>query len=299
MTTELQEPSTPLVGDGLRERLLAPMPVTERRLELAGVATAVLEGGDGPPIVLLHGPGEFAAVWMRVIPDLVNTNHVVAPDLPGLGASEAPDEGLDGDSLLGWLGELIDSTCAAPPVLVGHLLGGALAARFARSHPDRLSRLVLVDSYGLGRFRPAPSFALALIRFLARPTERTQHGLMRRCVADLDGLRQDMGESLDALEAYALDQARTPSAKAAMRSLMPQLAMPAIPAADLASIEVPTSLIWGRHDLQVRPRVAEAASARYGWPLRVIEKAADDPAVEQPEAFLRALRASLEDRNER
>jgi len=46
--------------------LLAGLPVTERRLQLAGVSSAVLDGGDGPPIVLLQG--EFAAVWMRVIP---------------------------------------------------------------------------------------------------------------------------------------------------------------------------------------------------------------------------------------
>ena len=71
-----------------RERLLAGIPVTERRLTLAGISTAVLEGGDGPPIVLLHGPGEFAAKWMRVIPDLVKSHRVVAPDLPGHGATE-------------------------------------------------------------------------------------------------------------------------------------------------------------------------------------------------------------------
>ena len=63
--------SRPPVSQDARERLLAGMPVTERRLELAGVSTAVLEGGDGPPVVLLHGPGEYAAKWMRVIPDLV------------------------------------------------------------------------------------------------------------------------------------------------------------------------------------------------------------------------------------
>ena len=51
----------PLSGDTLRERLLTGIPVTERRFRLAGVSTAVLEGGDGPPIVLLHGPGEYAA----------------------------------------------------------------------------------------------------------------------------------------------------------------------------------------------------------------------------------------------
>jgi hypothetical protein len=44
-----------------RKRSLAELPVTERRLQLAGISSAVLEGGNGPPVVLLHGPGEFAA----------------------------------------------------------------------------------------------------------------------------------------------------------------------------------------------------------------------------------------------
>src|SRR5881628_3526866 len=77
-------------GEEARERLLAGLPVTDRRQEVAGVSTAVLEGGDGPPLVLLPAPGEFAAVWIRVIPDLVTTHHVIAPDLPGSGASEVP-----------------------------------------------------------------------------------------------------------------------------------------------------------------------------------------------------------------
>src|SRR5215217_1933067 len=75
----------------MRERLLKDLPVTERRLDLAGVSTSLLEGGEGPPIVLLHGQGGLAAVWMSIIPDLVTTYHVVAPDLPGLGASEVPE----------------------------------------------------------------------------------------------------------------------------------------------------------------------------------------------------------------
>ena len=65
--------SRPPAGEDARERLLAGMPVTERRLQLAGVSTAVLEGGDGPPVVLLHGPSGYAAHWMRVIPGLVAT----------------------------------------------------------------------------------------------------------------------------------------------------------------------------------------------------------------------------------
>jgi pimeloyl-ACP methyl ester carboxylesterase len=272
-----------------RERLLAGIPVMERQLDLAGISTAVLEGGDGPPIVLLHGPGEFGAKWMRVIPDLVTSHRVIAPDLPAHGASEVPDGPLDAGRVLAWLAELIDRTCPSPPALVGHVLGGAIAARFAADQGDRLSRLVLVDTLGLGRFRPAPRFALTMVGFLARPSEGSYNRFMRQCSFDLDGLRDQMGDRWDPFVSYNLDMARAPSAKVAGR-LMRQLGVPRIPPEDLARIAVPTTLIWGRHDRANRPRIAEAASARYGWPLRVIDNCADDPPRDQPEAFLEALR---------
>ena len=73
---------------------------------------------------------------------------------------------------------------------------------------------------------------------------------------------------------------------AALGGLMERFGLPAIPAAELERIAVPTALIWGRHDLATPLEVAEAASARHGWPLHVIEDCADDPPVEQPEAFV-------------
>ena len=280
-------------GETARDRLLTGMPLTERRLELAGVSTAVLEGGSGTPVVLLHGAGEFAAVWMRVFPDLVRTHRVVVPDLPGHGASVVPGDPPDADRVAAWLGELIERTCPLPPALVGHGLGGAVAARFAADQGDRVAGLVLVDSYGLGRFRPTARFALAMLGVIVRPTERTQERLLRQCVADLDGLREQLGEWGAQLEAYALDGSRSPGQKAALRTLMPRLGLSVIAPAELARIAVPTTLIWGRHDRQVRLGVAQAASARHGWPLHVIEDAGDDPAVEQPDAFLRRLHAAL------
>ena len=292
MHVDLEQRPRPIADDP-RQRLLAAMPVTERRLQLAGISTAVLEGGDGPPVVLLHGPGAIAAEWMRVIPDLVTTHRVVAPDLPGHGASEMTDGRLDADRVLAWLGELIEQTCTAPPALVGHVLGGAIAARFASGQDDRLSGLVLVNPLGLARFRPPPSFAFALRRHVARPTERSFDRLWRGCAADLDGPREQMGEQWESLEGYALELARTQRVKSAMRILMRELGVPAIPAADLERIAVPTTLIWGRYDRVLRLRIAEAASARYGWPLHVIENTGNEPNLEQPEAFLEALHPAL------
>lgn len=288
---DVEEHSRRTVGDDARERLLAGLPVTERRLELAGISTAVLEGGDGPPVVLLQG--EFAVVWMRVIPELVTTRHVIAPDLPGLGESGVPDGPYDVDTVLTWLAALIEQTCETPPVLVGKGAGGALAARFAVNHGERLDRLVLVDTHGLARFRPPLGMALSFIGVLLRPTERgLERGFRNYCFVDLDGVRAELGERWEWMATYALDRFRTPSVKAAMRSIMPRLAS-AIPPEDLARLTVPTTLIWGRHDLGVRLEIAEAASERYGWPLHVVENARDDPAIEQPDAFLEAIHAAL------
>ena len=82
MTTELEATT-------LRERQLEGLPVVERRLMVAGAATALLEGGDGPPVVLLHGPAANGAHWAGVLGDLTAGHHVIAPDLPGHGASRA------------------------------------------------------------------------------------------------------------------------------------------------------------------------------------------------------------------
>jgi FAD/FMN-containing dehydrogenase/pimeloyl-ACP methyl ester carboxylesterase len=270
-----------------RDRLLAGLPVVERRLELAGISTPVLEGGEGPPVLLLHGPGGSAAHWFRVIPALLNTHRVIVPDLPGQGSSEVTDGPLDADRVLAWLGELIERTCPSPPVLVGYALGGAIAARFAGAQGDRLSRLVLIDALGLAAFEPAPEFGQALHAFLADPTQRTHDALWEHCALDLNRLRERMDERWAPFVAYNVDRVGTPSVQAALGQLMEQFATPA----DLARIAVRTTLIWGRHDSATPLAVAEAAATRHGWPLHVIEDCADDPPIEQPEAFLRVLLA--------
>jgi pimeloyl-ACP methyl ester carboxylesterase len=287
-----------------RETLLTGLPVTERRRHLAGVSTSVLEGavlegsvlesgGEGPPMVLLHGPGAFAAAWRPVLPRLARTHRVIVPDLPGHGASQVDKGPLDAERVLRWLDELIEQTCPAPPVLVGGTVGGAIAARFAVQHRRRLAGLVLVDTLGLAPFEPAPRFGIALHRFLARPTEATYERLMEFCTFDLDRVREHMGERWEPYAAYAVELAGDARVQAALGSLIGQFAAAPIPPEQLARIDVPTTLVWGRHDLATPLHVAEAASARYGWPLHVVEDAGDEPFLDQPEAFLDVLQLAV------
>jgi FAD/FMN-containing dehydrogenase/pimeloyl-ACP methyl ester carboxylesterase len=272
-----------------RGRLLAQIPAVERQLTAAGISTAVLEGGDGAPLLLLHGPAANAAHWMRVFSDLVQAHRVIAPDLPGHGASAAGD----GERMADWLADVIEATCPEPPTLVGLAAGGAIAARFAADHGDRISRLVLVDTLGLTDFAPAPRFGVALHGFLEEPNERTHDDLWHYCALDFDRLRERMGDRWEPFRAYNLDRATRPGAMAALGGLMAEFGMQAIPPADLARIAVPTALIWGRDDLATSLSVAETASERYGWPLHVIDDCADDPPLEQPAAFVQALRTAL------
>src|SRR5205814_3686554 len=131
---------------------------------------------------------------------------------------------------------------------------------FAIAHPDRLARLGLVDAGSLARFRPAPGVVLALARFLARPSERTQRAFLRQVAVDPVRARALLDSDA---QAYALELARTPRVRAANRRLLRELGTRPIPSEQLAGIAVPTALVWGRHDRVMRLRIAEEASARY------------------------------------
>jgi pimeloyl-ACP methyl ester carboxylesterase len=275
-------------------RLLEDVPVTARRLDLAGVSTYLLEGGDGAPFVLLHGQGGFAAHWLQVIPQLMAQHRVVAPDLPGLGASQVLSDRLDASAVVAWLGELISQTCAEPPTVVGISLGGAVATRFAIEFGDQTTvrRIVLVNSGGLGRAWPAPGALVALVRYSIHRTSANFDRVIRYVVVDLDRVRAQWGERWAALQAYDIDRTAQPSVRKADGRLLRRVNMPRIQADQLRRISVPVALIWSRNDRITRFRIAEETSTRLGWPLYPIEDCGHFAIGERPDAFLDALRAA-------
>jgi pimeloyl-ACP methyl ester carboxylesterase len=290
-----KEQAMPASATASRHRLLESLPVTERSITLAGIKTPVLHGGSGTPVILLHGPGGYGAHWLRVIPDLVKHHQVIAPDLPGHGESDASHVELDAERALSWLGELIERCCSSPPHVVGQVLGGAMAARFAARNGGRISRLVLCDTFGFTQFEPEPAFAAAMQAFFAEPSPQTHDTLWGQCALDVVELRRQFGALWEDFEAYNVNRASTPAVLTSVLTLVKHFGVPIAPE-ELERIHVPTALIWGRGDRATSLELAQQASTRYGWPLFIVENAADDPPIEQPKAFVQALRRAFGDR---
>jgi 2-hydroxymuconate-semialdehyde hydrolase len=271
-----------------RARMLAGLPVHERRLELDGTSTTVLEGGDGPPLVLLHGGIECGgAIWAPVVARLAERHRVVIPDLPGLGESDPVDR-LDAATFAAWFTALLRQTCDERPALVAHSLGGTLAARFAARHGEQLERLVIYGAPGVGRYRMPLGLRVTAIRFALRPTERNAERFERWAFFDLDRVRALDAGWLAAFDSYSLARAHVPHVRRTMNRLI-RSATKQVPDAELERIPIPASLLWGRHDRFVPVALGEAASSRLGWPLHVVEGAGHVPHVERSEAFLEAL----------
>lgn len=260
-----------------RTALLAGLPVVQRRLG----STSVLEAGSGPPLVLLHGGIECGGViWAPVVADLAASHRVVIPDVPGLGESEPVDR-LGAAAFDSWFRELIELTCDEEPAVVAHSLCGTLAARTGIGRP-----LIIYGAPGIGRYRMPMSLRTAAIRFGLHPTARNLERIERLAFHDLDALRPDW---LDAFGAYMLDRARVPHVKRTMRQLVATCTKQ-VPEAELRRIA--PELVWGRHDRFVPVELGQAAAARHGWPLHVIEDAGHVPHVERPEAFTGVVAAT-------
>jgi pimeloyl-ACP methyl ester carboxylesterase len=279
-----------------RQRLLDDIPVVERSLDAAGIPTAVLEGGDGPPVVLLHGPGEAAVNWRWVIPDLVTTHRVIAPDLPAHGSTGTGDDDLDEDRVVAWLDELLAQTCRSAPVLSA-TCSAARSARGTRSATATGSPTwcSTTRSGWAPSDRPGGSRRPSSASWPGRPSAPTSGSWASAPTTSTSSATR--WETTGPPSWPTTSSSPAPRPRRTRDGCSARSACPASTQQDLAGITVPTTLIWGRHDRALRLPLARAASERYGWPLHVIEDAADDPARDQPEAFLRALRAAITPRS--
>jgi 2-hydroxy-6-oxonona-2,4-dienedioate hydrolase len=138
---------------------LAPLEFSQRFVAAAGIRTRVVEAGDGPPLVLMHGTGGHVESFIRNIADLARDFRVIAFDFVGHGYSDAPDRPYTLDVYAEQLEALLDVLGIQRAHLSGESLGGWVAAWFAAEHPERVLRTVLVVP---GNVRNKPETMLKL-----------------------------------------------------------------------------------------------------------------------------------------
>ena len=282
------------VRPDLRGILLEGVPAKEVRLEVNGRMTYALTAGQGPPLVMLHGGIQSGgAYWGGTISRLAGTYRILVPDIPGLGESD-PLARLDATTFADWFEELLWLSGHERSTVLAHSLIGSMTAAFAAQRSHKLRRLVLSGAPGIGRYRMPPGLLVAAIRSDLRPSHRNLERFLPFPFLDPERTRQRNSEWFAAFSAYMIDRSQIPSVRRTMRQLI-KAGTKQIPAAELRRIDVPTTLIWGRHDRMVQLQLAKSARSKFGWPLHVIEDAGHVPFLEQPDAFLEALAEATRD----
>jgi haloacetate dehalogenase len=122
----------------------------ESRHLIGAASYFVAQGGEGPPLLLLHGFPETHACWHRVAPRLAESHHVIALDIRGYGASEAPPGGPRGEGytkreMAAEVVALMSDLGYERFAVVGHDRGGRVAYRLALDHPERVERVALLN----------------------------------------------------------------------------------------------------------------------------------------------------------
>jgi pimeloyl-ACP methyl ester carboxylesterase len=259
-----------------------------RRVDVGGVMTSILEGGRGAPLVLLHGGIECGGVyWAPVIEPLAQTHRLVVPDVPGVGES-APLARMDPVVFCNWFRALLAATCAEPPMLVAHSLLGSYAAHFAARHRHALRQLVIYGAPGVGAYRLPLGLLFTAIRFGVRPSAANLRRFEGWAFHDVERISQRDAGWLEAFRSYMLDRAVVPHVSRTMRQLI-MTAAKQVSEDLLRRIEVPTTLVWGRHDRMVPMRIADQGHSRFGWPLHIVEDAGHAAHLERPDGFLSVL----------
>ena len=111
--------------------------------------------GEGPCMVLLHGAGDQAGTWARMVAPLIDDYRVVIPDLPGHWKSDPRKGPIGVDQLLSGVEVVMDSVCAGDrAILVGNSLGAWLAMLYAHDYPAHVARLVAINGGAITNINP-------------------------------------------------------------------------------------------------------------------------------------------------
>jgi pimeloyl-ACP methyl ester carboxylesterase len=121
--------------------------IVSRNAEVDGVKLRYLAAGHGPTVILLHGYTQTSRMWKPIIPLLAAKFTVIAPDLPGIGDSEIPVDGLDMKTAAIRIHALAKSLRVEKATVVGHDIGLMVAYAYAAQFPTEVEKLAVMDAF--------------------------------------------------------------------------------------------------------------------------------------------------------
>ena len=248
----------------------------ERTVQVRGVATHLFEAGPktAPPLLYLHGT-YLGNLWIPFHQQLAQRFHLFAPDIPGFGLTGRPDWMRDmSDYVLYWR-DLLDALGLEKPFIVGHSLGGWMAAELAVWYPERVGKLVLANAAGI-RVKGSPLGSL----FAMNPQE-----VLMACFDDIAAAAPLMPAEVN--NDYLVSQYRQLTTLASLAwnpGYDPKLER------RLERVTCPTLVIWGRRDRLIPAVYGEVFHQRIaGSELVMLDGTGHMPMFEKPDEWSGAI----------
>jgi pimeloyl-ACP methyl ester carboxylesterase len=239
-------------------RVLAGSPARSRYVEIApGRRVHVIEAGEGPPLVLIHGSGPTGLLFLPLL-ERLNELRAIAVDRPGFGLSDSIDVDVGyRRSAVQTVGRILDAMGLDEVSLLGNSTGGTWAMWYGLARPERVRRLVLLGALPLLPSTHVPPPLLAV----AAPTAGQPPPQMPR--PSWESVVRSMGvfgeaetivnypDQIEALIAAGQDEVATAASLGELRTLISPSGWPpelVVSPDELRALTMPTLLIWGDHD---------------------------------------------------
>src|SRR6184192_4337058 len=253
-------------------------------------------GGEGPPLLLVHGLGGAASNWTELVPLLLERHRLLVPDLPGHGGSTALPAVSGLEPFADRVALVAEREGMLPAAVVGHSLGGMVVLRLALRRPDAVEALVLASAAGLSVGNVWGRQLLSIFTSV-RPGRLagryrgwvSRSPLLRRVVFGVVSVADPPGLTDEAVEGFLaahLLHTDVDSAWQALRADDPRL--------ELEGITCPVLVLWGAEDAQLPLDDAFEYTRRLRARLRVIPGCGHLLIGERPDACADAIEAFLQ-----
>jgi pimeloyl-ACP methyl ester carboxylesterase len=270
-----------------------------RWVEVDGVPANLVDIGDGPPLVFVHGLSGSWQNWLEQIPEFARDHRVIAVDLPGFGESPMPREKITISGYGRWLDRLFDVLEIDGAAVVGNSMGGFIAAEAAIKVPHRVERLVLVAAAGLSIERQRSD---VLLRALEVTENLAQFAFAHTLSRSSALAKRPRGRKLMLFYVAAHPEELDPALVAEQvmgagkDGFVPSLdALTSYPIRDrLGDIKCPTLIVWGPKDMLVPVKDSHEFDRLIpDSRLLIYDDTGHVPMLERPERFNRDLREFL------